>query len=365
MLNHFDRERLIWNCTLKPSEKIVLLALNSFVDAEGKCFPGCDKLAQMTGYDRSTLFRILKNLYKSKLVTKHERRTQKGSWSSNLYRIDFTMLQSTMLQNTTPQNATPTMMQNATRVERENEGLSDPPCCNLRHDLSRSLNTNLSIQKEDLSTRTREESPPSQDLNFGQEIQTQQNEFQQPALQHPVAHTEPISDPLPQNAITVGDGWKVPPGFSLSENEIKALFSVDPIENLSAPAITDPWIGGSLKSHPDAYPWTKFGDRRELAQAWHKYFVNSFPSESMAIAILRKGTYAYPGSKDYRQVHDIWCKWVADGKSMAAAGSKGAINYSDPKIARVVQSLLKLGYPMSEIEKSLTLPAPMEVAYAS
>ncbi len=187
-----------------------------------------------------------------------------------------------------------------------------------------------SISERDQTHAQEKDPSPFSDLNFGQEIETQQNEFQQPAQQHPVTHTEPISDPLPQNAVTVGDSWKVPPGFSLSENEIRALFSVDPIENLSRPAITDPWVGNPLRSHPDAYPWRKLADR-DLAQAWFKFFNASWLNEGMAVAILRKGNAAYPGSRDYAQVHDVWVKWVQNGIDAAASGATEAQSYADPK----------------------------------
>lgn len=50
-LRYDEREALIWNAQLSPSEKILLLALNQFLDAQGNCWTGThlDTVKRMTG----------------------------------------------------------------------------------------------------------------------------------------------------------------------------------------------------------------------------------------------------------------------------------------------------------------------------
>lgn len=181
MLKHFDREKLVWNSTLKPHERLVLLCLNSFVDANGECFPGIDTIAKQTGHSRSSVIRIIKDLAEKKIITKDVRR-RNGKRTSNKYLIDFlvipqnatlqnatlqnetkskekpetqytsvleSMSQNATLQNATLQNETQPMSQNETQGQRENAGLSDLLCLKMKPDLS-SINS-LTTQKYDLS----------------------------------------------------------------------------------------------------------------------------------------------------------------------------------------------------------------------
>lgn len=59
MLTHFDRERLIWDSFVDSDEKILLLALNQFMDTQGHCWTGLslERIKRMTvlgGYFEST-----------------------------------------------------------------------------------------------------------------------------------------------------------------------------------------------------------------------------------------------------------------------------------------------------------------------
>ena len=69
MLRHFEREKLIWD----SSEKFILLALNSFVDGEGKCFPGQSRLAQMTGLSKRTVIRTIDTLEQKHILSRRRR----------------------------------------------------------------------------------------------------------------------------------------------------------------------------------------------------------------------------------------------------------------------------------------------------
>jgi biotin operon repressor len=92
MLNHYDRERLIWQSSYEPFTKMLLLALNSFVDGNGECWPGLETLAEMCGMSRSSVIRKLQALQNEEVLVIVDRRDQQGRQTSNLYRVDFEQL---------------------------------------------------------------------------------------------------------------------------------------------------------------------------------------------------------------------------------------------------------------------------------
>ena len=91
MLTHFDREQKIYGARLKPYEKLLLLALNSFVDGNGECWPGKERLTDMTGLSKRSLDKHLEGLVRiGVLATTHRRQGQRQL--SNLYKINFQAL---------------------------------------------------------------------------------------------------------------------------------------------------------------------------------------------------------------------------------------------------------------------------------
>lgn len=85
---HHEREGIIWKFPGKSSEKIVLLSLNTYVDAEGYCHPGVETIAEMVGMSRSAAFRNLKVLERMGIIYKEEIFLD-GCQTSNDYVVDF------------------------------------------------------------------------------------------------------------------------------------------------------------------------------------------------------------------------------------------------------------------------------------
>ncbi len=89
-LRHFDREKLIYDSDLKPGERHILLAVNSFVGADGECFPKQSTLADMTGYRREAVNRILKGLEAQGVISiKHQFRSKGRGQTSNRYSVNW------------------------------------------------------------------------------------------------------------------------------------------------------------------------------------------------------------------------------------------------------------------------------------
>lgn len=85
---HHEREGIIWSFPGKSSEKIILLALNTYVDAEGFCHPGVETIGKMVGMSRSAVFRNLKILEGIGILYKEEIYLD-GRQTSNDYVVNF------------------------------------------------------------------------------------------------------------------------------------------------------------------------------------------------------------------------------------------------------------------------------------
>jgi hypothetical protein len=94
MLKHFDRESMIWGADIPANEKLFLLALNSFVDANGECYPGLELLARMTGFTERTCRTIRDRLKDKGIITTGRRYNSQGFRSSDRYRINFDAIKS-------------------------------------------------------------------------------------------------------------------------------------------------------------------------------------------------------------------------------------------------------------------------------
>lgn len=93
MRAHYERERLIWESGVSPTEKLVLLAFNSFADGNGSnCYPSYQTIAQKTGYNRRTIIRVTGDLSDRQILEIAPRTNNDGHRSSNLYRINFDRL---------------------------------------------------------------------------------------------------------------------------------------------------------------------------------------------------------------------------------------------------------------------------------
>ena len=89
MLNHYQREQMIWQAELPGNEKLLLLALNSFVDANGQCFPGQERLAAMTGFSDRTVRNLCKALEQKTIIQRRHRQNKGGQRTSDLYEVNF------------------------------------------------------------------------------------------------------------------------------------------------------------------------------------------------------------------------------------------------------------------------------------
>lgn len=68
--------------SLQPTTKLVLLALANHADASGQCWPGIDRLVELTGLHRSSVFRSVEALVLARLIVREHRPGQ-----SNWYRL--------------------------------------------------------------------------------------------------------------------------------------------------------------------------------------------------------------------------------------------------------------------------------------
>jgi hypothetical protein len=112
MYSHFDREKLIWEAKLPTIEKFVLLALNSFVDAEGECFPGQERLAEMIGCNKRTIVSAIASLVSKEIIEKSIRLSKAGR-TSNRYRVQFDILKSQSANIALTQSANIALTQSA------------------------------------------------------------------------------------------------------------------------------------------------------------------------------------------------------------------------------------------------------------
>lgn len=72
---------------VKPVDQAVFLWLSSFADANRICFPSHSALARHSGISLTGIRRLLKRLESKGLIMTKARRSERGGWSSNVYRI--------------------------------------------------------------------------------------------------------------------------------------------------------------------------------------------------------------------------------------------------------------------------------------
>lgn len=85
-----SNEAITWAYTqkhelMKAGAKFVLVAMADLADQEHSCYPGVDKLAEMTAESRSTVLAGVKLLIELGLISKERRTRKNGSRTSNRY----------------------------------------------------------------------------------------------------------------------------------------------------------------------------------------------------------------------------------------------------------------------------------------
>lgn len=92
-LASYQRAAAIWESrAVSPTERLILLALNEFVDKAGRCFPGQARLAEMTGMSDRTIRRSLTALAAAGIIKISARYRPSGGQTSNKYQIIFEAL---------------------------------------------------------------------------------------------------------------------------------------------------------------------------------------------------------------------------------------------------------------------------------
>ncbi len=89
MLKHYQREQIIWESNLTGNEKLLLLSLNSFVDANGECWPGQELLARMCSFTDRTIRNLCKQLEAKSIIQRHRRFNNQGFRTSDRFSILF------------------------------------------------------------------------------------------------------------------------------------------------------------------------------------------------------------------------------------------------------------------------------------
>ncbi len=154
-LNHFERQGIIWKSSLPANEKLLALALNSFVDGNGECFPGQKTLADMCGMSDRTVRGLCKKLETKGVLVRSHRYAKDGNRTSDLYRIDFQALPEksagsakTPAQQLPEKSAGSSLPENsAGRLPENSAPLPEESAGRLPENSSRDLSRSRSIQK--------------------------------------------------------------------------------------------------------------------------------------------------------------------------------------------------------------------------
>lgn len=77
----------VFELTLRPADKLVLLALADHANDEGHAWPSVETLAKKSSTSRRTVLRILKELESSGWLTRQKRNRKNGSRTSSLYKL--------------------------------------------------------------------------------------------------------------------------------------------------------------------------------------------------------------------------------------------------------------------------------------
>jgi len=154
--SHFEREQIIWQSPLTKDEKFTLLALNSFIGADGRCFPGNRRLASMLSVPVSTARRYLSSLEKQGILKRVRKYRDNGGETSSEKIVSFDAIKS--LTPCSPVSNPMTISEQGAMTTSEH-----PPCS----PVSNQELSNRTIQKRtDHTTTTSQGEGSSSDDNF-------------------------------------------------------------------------------------------------------------------------------------------------------------------------------------------------------
>ncbi|MEM9263890.1 MAG: helix-turn-helix domain-containing protein [Cyanobacteria bacterium P01_F01_bin.13] len=154
MLKHYEREKIIWESELPGNEKFLLLAINSFVDSNGECWPGQELLARMCGIGDRTIRNLCKSLEVRGIVERIRRFDTHGFRTSDKFKVNFDAVKNppeSPPKSLPAKSATGKIChRKMTTVLPEND---DSPTGNLRQNLPANISRDLSSKNypEELS----------------------------------------------------------------------------------------------------------------------------------------------------------------------------------------------------------------------
>ena len=94
MLKHHQREQIIWDSLLPKNETFLLLAINSFVDGNGECWPGQELLARMCRMTDRTVRTLCNSLEEKRIIQRTKRFSNNGYRTSDKFKISFDEIKS-------------------------------------------------------------------------------------------------------------------------------------------------------------------------------------------------------------------------------------------------------------------------------
>jgi hypothetical protein len=89
----YQREQMIWESSLSRNEKLLLLCLNSFIGADGRCWPSVETQARMTSLCQRVIYQTRDSLKAKGILQLTDRFRADGGQTSSDQFIDFGAIQ--------------------------------------------------------------------------------------------------------------------------------------------------------------------------------------------------------------------------------------------------------------------------------
>ena len=89
----YQREQIIWESSLSRNEKLLLLCLNSFIGADGRCWPSVETQARMTSLCQRVIYQTRDSLKAKGILQLTDRFRADGGQTSSDQFIDFGAIQ--------------------------------------------------------------------------------------------------------------------------------------------------------------------------------------------------------------------------------------------------------------------------------
>ena len=89
----YQREQIIWESSLSRNEKLLLLCLNSFIGADGRCWPSVETQARMTSLCQRVIYQTRDSLKAKGILQITDRFRADGGQTSSDQFIDFSAIQ--------------------------------------------------------------------------------------------------------------------------------------------------------------------------------------------------------------------------------------------------------------------------------